>query len=418
MLQAQERSGNWCGFDHEMESLRTESPDKFAQAERRLDEFAMQLGEDIRGKRSIDDGRTFYIPMVFHVVYSPGTRPIPEANVNALIERLNLDFNLQNSNLGIIQDPYKDLATSANIKFVLAERDPQGNPTSGINYIESTKADERTYSGRGEVKYLSYWPSDRYLNIWVVDYIGAGAAEGEVVGYATLPETVAFGATRASEDGIVLKYSTVNLNARTATHEVGHYLGLRHPFQGDFEDEDGCSDGNCKFMGDKICDIPQSSAIQFGCVRGVNSCPDPGIDNITNYMSYNSCQAMFSQDQVIRMRSTLFTYREKLVSWSNLNTVLGVDEPQLVLNDTKVYPNPFTNGLNVEVSVKNDMDACIEIKDLLGRSAYKDCKKKLHPGKNNIFIQADQEQLVDGAIYLLEIRTENATVVKRIQYRQ
>lgn len=238
----------------------------------------------------------FVIDVVVHNIASNnGTGFIDDAIIASQIDVLNEDFSALPGTLGAG-------GTDCAIEFRLATIDPSGNPTNGITHQFSN----RWYNDRGNYKSQLAWDPNRYLNIYTNT---AGGNLGYVEGF---PQQGIVGST---SDGVVCNWTAFGRNSpgapydqgRTATHEVGHYLGLLHTFQG------GCGTSNCSASGDLVCDTnPESAPNYSGCSRSSCGSSDP----VRNYMDYSedACMNNFTPDQAARMRCVLIHYRADL--WS------------------------------------------------------------------------------------------------------
>jgi hypothetical protein len=229
------------------------------------------------------------IPTVVHVVYNNSTENISDAQVLSQIRILNEDFRRTNSDA----DGTWSQAADTEIEFCLATIDPSGNPTTGITRTSTTRT---SFSTSNNVKFNSQggkdaWPRDQYLNIWVCD-LGGG-----LLGYAQFP------GGPASTDGVVCDYAyfgDVGVATppfdlgRTATHEVGHWLNLRHIW----------GDGGCS-VDDGVSDTPASDGPNYGCALGTVSCSS--TDMVQNYMDYSDdgCMNLFTAGQKTRMQAVL-----------------------------------------------------------------------------------------------------------------
>ena len=243
-----------------------------------------------------NDGRTLVIQVVFHVIKtSGGMGDISPAMLQSQIDILNEDF------LALMGTP-GSMGNDAKIEFVLAKFDPQGNPTTGIDVVTNNAYfNDPGPSASNPMKQALKWDTTRYLNVYTNDSAG-------FLGYATFPTQEAGG----PEDGVVLLWTAVGRNSpevpydqgRTATHEIGHYLGLFHTFQ------DGCAAGGPYDSGDLIADTIRERDPQFDCVVAASACGG-GNNPIENYMDYtnDTCMTKFTAEQANRMRCSLVNFR-------------------------------------------------------------------------------------------------------------
>ena len=250
------------------------------------------------------DVAIYRIPCVVHVITnSSGTEGnITDAQVESGIRILNEDMNALTGTPG-------QNGTVARIEFYLAEVDPDGNSTNGI----TRSANTTWFNDSGSYWNTLAWDTNRYCNIYTNTASGA-------LGYVSNFPAAA-GHVGSPGDRIVILWSTYGEDGpygppydmgRTLTHEVGHYLGLYHTFQG------GCGSGSppsCYTGSDLICDTNPESGPNFSCSGGVpSSCGSP--DPIDNYMDYSddACMEKFTPEQVNRMRCSLINWRPLLYS--------------------------------------------------------------------------------------------------------
>jgi PKD repeat protein len=278
----------------------------------------------------------YIIPTVVHVIHdgNPSTPDsISMAQVISQFIAVNHDLRHVPGTAGF--GPGID----TEIELSLATIDTAGNPTSGILYHnDSTFKVINRSPGRTEENFKQkyFWDRTRYLNIWLVGSITTRINNRDevVLGYATFPYS------RRDRDGLTLDYNffgtieeaavdKVRDGGRTLTHEVGHWLGLYHPFQSSRQGmTDGCQPGACHTVGDSICGTPPTKAATFGRqANRQNSCTvdDPDRpDRPDNYMDYldDPFLSHFTPDQMIRMQATLenraFTQRYNLWQRENL----------------------------------------------------------------------------------------------------
>lgn len=195
------------------------------------------------------------LPVVVHIIHNNGHENISNQQVATAIAQLNNGF--QHNESGI------DMQFS----FCLAKQDPNGNPSSGINRIQSTLTSDTLETDDHSLKQLSTWDPTRYINVWVVKSINSytvGIGQ-RISGYATMP--VSYGSI---DDGIVVEadfFGTSSKLSQVVIHNFGHYLGLYHTFEG------GCKNNNCLNCGDMAADTPPDEGSHFtNCTTTINRC--------------------------------------------------------------------------------------------------------------------------------------------------
>jgi hypothetical protein len=283
------------------------------------------------------------IPVVVHIVYNTNDQNISNDQVRSQIKVLNQDFRKKNIDAAYIPAAFKNLASDARIEFRLATIDPSGITTDGIR---RRSTDVTAFGLDDKIKSsvqggADAWNRDQYLNLWV------GNLSGGMMGYASVPGCA------PEKDGVVIKYTafgtTFNVSApfnkgRTAVHEIGHWLGLRHIW-GDTD----CGD-------DKIDDTPPQAGPTRGCPSGVvATCSSGAAGNMyMNFMDFTNdeCTNMFTEGQTNRMRE-LFNAGGARVALLRSDKATGAFEDgeiEEVTSKIQLYPNPAVNTIKLTLN--------------------------------------------------------------------
>lgn len=251
------------------------------------------------------------IPVVVHIVWNTPEQNISDDQIQSQIKVLNRDFRTKNSDVSQVPAPWKDLVTDPLIEFHLATQDPNGRPTNGIT---RTKTNVSSFSTDNSVKSKAKggadpWPNDTYLNLWVCQISGG------ILGYAQFP------GGPANTDGVVIAYTAFGTTGtakspfdlgRTATHEIGHWLNLKHIWGDDQYLPNKCSGS------DEVDDTPNQATPNFGADETYPhiSCDNsPHGDMFMNYMDYtdDKVMVMFTREQVDRMHACLTGPRDSFL---------------------------------------------------------------------------------------------------------
>lgn len=252
----------------------------------------------------------FELPIVFHVIHENGIENISDSEIFSALQNLNDAF----ASTGYFSNTD---GQDSGISFCLANLDPNGNPSNGINRINSSLT-EHSMSEEMDLKNLIRWNPLNYINVWIVKTIN----NETIGGYSYLAHI-----SGDDEDGIVVDYNYINSNPVLSVpfiHEVGHYMNLYHTF------ESGCPNDDCLSSGDRICDTPPDNVTYTGsgCLVD-NSCNTDGDDTSTynpftsdmtdldiSFMDYSqfSCMSIFTPHQILRMRNSLYSFRNDIVN--------------------------------------------------------------------------------------------------------
>jgi hypothetical protein len=314
--------GSWiqglrCGTPHP-------TPEEAERVRRAVELYLRARQESVETFRY--PGSPTVIPIAFHIVrHNDGTADVPNSQIQDQLDVLNaayLDSGFQFTQLSI--DRYYNTAWSTQ---------------------EPGSAEEAAMKNA-----LAVDP-ETTLNLYLCDL-----ADG-LLGYATFPWMYP---ENSSMHGVVILYTSVPGGTAapfnegdTATHEIGHYLGLYHTFQ------DGCTEPN-----DEVDDTPQEESPASGCPTGRDSCPaDPGLDPIENYMDYSddSCLIEFTTGQAGRM-----------------DTLVEIFRPRLMGIPPEVCNSALTEGFDDITSLAGDGWVLINRSDPIGTNGW-------FQGNSNVF---------------------------------
>lgn len=327
---------------------------EFRKTADRIERFTKEY-INIRKQNAASEDRSqlYIIPVVIHVVWTSDAENISIEQIQSQIDILNRDYRALHPNTGSTPAAFQPLISDPRIEFRLAVRDPSCNPTNGIVRVHntagislnpvSTEDDPMSYLlANNPVKQLSpAWPRDKYLNIWVCRFTGT------LNGYSTFP------GSPANVDGVVIRHGAFgNIGTAAAatlrdqsvtTHEVGHWLNLRHIWG----DDDYTGSTDVCAQDDDVDDTPlQGAKTPWNCPTFPHvSCSNgPNGDMFMNYMDYSDCRYIFSIGQAERIEATLNGERAALLA-SDALIPPTVPTPDLYIQDT---PEDMGNEPNNE----------------------------------------------------------------------
>lgn len=454
----------FCGHNTILKEAKEHEPMYFQSYFNLFEEYKSQKAS-LRGTDS--DDTTYTIQVVVHVVYQNDNvyENMPDSIIISQIEALNRDFNLLNPDSSKTRDIFKPIIGNPKIKFQLATTRPNGTPTNGIIRKKATP----DLLGRGfgalplfqrNVKRnaeggVNAWNTSKYLNIWVCDLNNPPIVPGGFLGgYATPPGgldnwpallTATIGGP--NDQGVVIDYRFFGVNnlvsqdsawlgvynyGRTTTHEVGHYLGLRHIW-GDAQVLSILGLSPCSEEADDgIDDTPYASdsytasinsCIENGgsfslsnciCSTGeTNSCDEGSGDMpdlFENYMDYSSdyCYTMFTQGQSDFMRWVLTNKRPDIIVARTIETPTGITVIRSNENRIDIFPNPSSGKLFVDQQLFNKGTIGIEVIDMLGKTVY---TTSVNAAERQFTLDLPK---LASAMYFVNFKNEEISTTERI----
>lgn len=272
-------------------------------------------------RTSSQSGGIITIPVVVHVIYNGqaiGVAPnITDNQILSQITVLNEDFRRMAGTPGFNNNA---VGADIQIQFALAQVDPNGNPTNGIDRISLCQDAWAENEINTTIKPSTIWDPTQYMNMWSVQF-----ADSQLLGYAQFPDASGLDGLNASggianTDGVVSSFNVFGSKAyndgtfilqsqydkgRTMTHEVGHWLGLRHIW-GDGDGDEETNSPDCDAT-DYCADTPQVGWEHYTCGT-FDTCPlVAGNDMPENYMDYtpDACMNIFTQNQKDRITTII-----------------------------------------------------------------------------------------------------------------
>ncbi len=335
---------NRCQTTLYTEQILSGNPELRAKFEKQQAEFNSQVANS-----SLHTESVITIPVVFHILYNTPEQNVPDERIMEQLDVLNNDYNRFNQDAQSTPSAFQGVAAGTSIQFCLAKRDPNNNPTSGIErkYTSTTSYNIGDDMKKVSLGGLKGWSKNKYLNIWVCNL------NNNLLGYASMP-----GIANDTLDGVVVSFSTIggpdavgtnptyNLG-RTLTHEIGHWLNLIHVW-GD--------DGNDCTGTDNVNDTPNQAGPHYGTPGfpyiSCNNGPDG--DMFMNFLDYTDDLVMniFTAGQSQRMNTALSSLRTPLLTSNGCQAVTAAID--LKLSEIKNASGVFcSDTIKPSVEIKN-----------------------------------------------------------------
>lgn len=411
----QKDNPNWCGY--------TRLIDNNSKVHNKADSSYLDaIGQINKLNKASFNNKIYQIQVVFHIIYNEEKQNIADSVIFSQLQILNNAFH--NTDSLNVRKEFRGVKGDAKIQFVLANTDPNGKPTHGINRIKTWQKTFNTGDSlfmEEKVKFsntggVDAWNSDKYLNIWVCNLTPVQSGINLILGYAYPPVNAKYWDNGFYKEknlqGVVIHYQVIGLNnpfkllgyntgINTLVHEIGHYLGLKHIWA----DNPNCSEDD--FLGD----TPQASKPTYYCDFNKNSClkgtPNDLPDMIENYMDYSpeKCLQMFTQQQVSLMQYNLVVNRNQIFTVVLPDKQYHSGSRNIIVT---LYPNPTQTYIYIEKILNSgtpEQKVNCQIIDMLGNSVI---SSKLETAVNKIDVAA-----LSHGCYLIYIKFDHDMQVVR-----
>lgn len=348
---------------------------------------------------------TYHIAVVFHVYgTTQGGKTVDDALIRGAIDKLNEDFQGRNADFNTVHDQFKPLRATKNISFFLAKLDPEGRPTTGINYYPEASGFANG-NGYDALVQADAWDNYRYVNVYVQhDIFGDGTTFNSGVAYYPSSYMSDNKLARIVYNGAYLHTNTDPEFASVLTHEFGHFFNLIHTF------ERGCTHPN-----DEVEDTPPCTSAQ-GCHPSESAnlpqnCYGDLI-NAENYMDYNSgCYKMFTRGQIKRVDTALY-FPSRITLWQDSTLAsTGLSRPTSIAgsddrigNEFKIYPNPVASHITIRRNSPAPYD--IQVFNTLGQA--------IHRSRDNRSTTHIHMEDVPPGLYYIHISDDSGSTVQKI----